>query len=491
MVRLRVALVAAFLLVVGACGGGTGATITVASTTATTTTLPATTTTTPPGFEVASEDGDLTVEVPFEAMAADPGITITLLTGDQYPPELAAAADDPDARIYDLGPEGTEFAAPVTVTRRIDASRFGELTATMVPAVVLMTYDSATGAYELYDDLRVTRDGDDILVSGTTTHFSPVVAVNLGGFVEINLDDYHLGYKTELGSSLQIGYKYYGSGMVPIDPPQMVEPMGYTRSAALSFGDITTAGSFQAAGDGVDLRGLDVMCDKIAMARPRLGAQVTIDPAAAASGFHSALILALIPTLVQIDLTMKIVADFYCLDPVTSFLVALAVTQVSLFTDHPGGAEYIAGANYYGGLSGFKLQIPFIPSLEGGWAGLICDNDRNGRVDPTDTFFAPWGLMREGDDLTYVAPLYGYGDYFVYLADASQVSAAPEGEEWTVSAALSGFGERYTGTGRFETSIGILGSGGNPFVYQVGPEEAESTAEVELQPFITRVNYQF
>lgn len=489
--RARVALVAAFLLMVGACGGGTAATTTVAPTTAATTTTAPTTTTTPPGFEVASEDGDLTVEVPFEAMAVDPGITITLLTGDQYPPELADAADDPDARIYDLGPEGTEFAAPVTVTRRIDASRFGELTPTMVPGVVLMTYDSATGAYELYDDLRVTRDGDDIFVSGTTTHFSPVVAVNLGGFVEMRLDDYHLGYKTELGTSLQIGYKYYGSGMVPIDPPQMVEPVGYTRSAALSFGSITTAGSFQAAGDGLDGRGLEVMCDKTAQIRPRLGARITIDPASPETGFHSDLISTLIPTLGRFELMMKIVADFYCLDPISSFLVALAVTHVSLYTDHPGGEEYIAGGDFYGGLSGFKLRLPFIPALEGRWAGLICDNDRNGRVDPTDTFFAPWGLMRDGDDLSYVAPLYGYGDYFVYLADASQFSAAPAGEQWTVSAALSAFEGKYTGTGRFETSIGILGSGGNPFVYQVGPEETETTADVELRPFITRINYQF
>ncbi|HAX82626.1 MAG TPA: hypothetical protein DCY40_08680, partial [Actinobacteria bacterium] len=359
MVKIRVALAVGFLLVVGACGGGTGATTTVAPTTVATT-VPATTTTTTttttlPGFEVSSEDGDLTVEVPFAAMAADPGITVRLLTPDEYPPELAGAADDPDARIYDLGPEGTEFAAPVTVTRRVDAARFGELTPTMVPAVVMMTYDAATGTYELYDELRVTRDGDDIFVSGTTTHFSPVVAVNLGGFIEMNLDDYHLGYKTELGSSLQIGYKYYGSGMVPIDPPQMVEPMGFSRSAALSFGDMTIGELFQAAGDRVDLRGLDVMCDEIAMARPRLGARLTIDPAAPESGFHSNLISTLIPTLAQIELTMKIVADFYCLDPVTSFLVALAVMQVALFTDHPGGEEYIAEENYYGGYSGFKL----------------------------------------------------------------------------------------------------------------------------------------
>ncbi|HEX5631239.1 MAG TPA: hypothetical protein VFY15_06245 [Acidimicrobiia bacterium] len=487
--RGRIALVLSLLLVVGACGGGGAATTTVA---ATTTTAAATTTTTEPaGFEVVSEDGDVTVEVPFDAMASDPGITITLLTGDQYPPELAAAADDPEARIYDLGPEGTEFAAPVTVTRRIDAARFGAISPTMVPAVVLMSYDAATSTYELYDDLRVTRDGDDIFVSGTTTHFSPSVAVNLGGFVEMQLDDYHLGYKTELGTSLQIGYKYYGSGMVPIDPPLMVEPIGFSRSAAFTFGDITTAGSFQAAGDGVDLRGLDVMCDKIAMARPRLGAKVTIDPAAPESGFHSNLISVLIPTLAQIELTMKIVADVYCLDPVTAFMISLAVMQVSLFTDHPGGEEYIPAENYYGGLSGFKLMTPFVPGLAGAWAGLICDNDRNGRVDPTDTFFRPWELMRDGDDLTYVSPLYGYGDYFVYFADASQFSAAPEGEEWAVSAALSAFGDKYTGTGRFETSIGILGSGGNPFVYQVGPEESEATAEVEVQPFITRLNYQF
>ncbi len=487
--RARLAVVASFLLVVGACGGDSG-TATVPSTAATTTTAVATTTTTEAGFEVVSEDGDLTIEVPIAAAASDPGITIRLLSGDEYPPELAAAADDPESRIYELGPAGLEFAAPVRVTRRIDAARFEGMAAAMVPAVVLMTYDASTATYELYDDLRVTRDGDDVFVSGTTTHFSPVIAVNLGGYVETHLDDYHLGYATEVGSSLKIGLKWYGGGLEQIDPPAMVDAVGYSRSAAVRFGMTTTAGFFAAAGAGVDTRGLEVACDKGAQFRPRLGAKVTIDPAGPDSGFHSNLIANLMPGR-QIELTMKMIEDFYCLDPATSFLAALTLVALALFTDHPGGQVYIPDENYYGGFSGFKLQTPFTPRLEGAWAGLICDNDQNGRVDATDTFFAPWGLMRDGDDLTYVAPLYGYGDYFVYLADASQFSAAPEGEQWTVSAALSAFGEKYTGTGRFETSIGILGSGGNPFVYQVGPDEAETTAEVELQQFITRLNFQF
>src|SRR3972149_4644973 len=113
--RHRYAVALAFLLVLVACGDDTGGSTSAVSTTVATTTTAPTTTTTPPGFEVTSEDGDLTVEVPFEAMASDPGITIRLLAGDEYPPELASAAENPKSRIYNLEPDGTVFAAPVTV----------------------------------------------------------------------------------------------------------------------------------------------------------------------------------------------------------------------------------------------------------------------------------------------------------------------------------------------------------------------------------------
>jgi len=474
--RSRLAVLVALLLVVGACGGGSGSSTT-AATGATTTTTVAATTTTNPGFEVTSEDGDLIVEVPAEAMATDPGITIGVLAPEDFPPELAAAADDPNARIYDLGPEGLEFAAPVTVTRRIDAARFEGLTADMVPLVAMITHNT-DGTYEAYDDLRVTRRGDDIFVSGTTTHFSPAIAVNLGQYVESYLDDPHLGYATEKGTGLQIGYRFYGSDLTALEPPAMLEPVGYTRSSDLEFG---ASGSM-----------LDVRCLDIGDAMPRLGVRVTLEAGAPESQVRLRTLPTLIPALERIEIMAKNISEFYCLDPATSIILALTVFAVSIFTDHPGGDTYIPNEEFYGGFSGALLRFSYAERLEGAWAGLICDNDNDGQLDPTDTWYAPWSLERNGDALEYVAPLYGYGNYFVYVIDGMQYSAPPEGQDWSVGEAVSLFRDKYTGAGRFEASIGLVATDQGLLQYQVGPAEGETTVgDAYLEQALVRTMLQF
>jgi len=473
--RSRLAVLVALLLVVGACGGASGSSTT--GTTAATTTTVATTTTTEPGFEVTSEDGDLTVEVPFEAMATDPGITIGVLAPEDYPPELAGAADDPDARIYDLGPEGLEFAAPVTVTRRIDAARFEGLTAEMVPLVAMVTVD-ADGTYQPYDDLRVTRRGDDVFVSGTTTHFSPAIAVNLGQYVESYLDDSHLGYATEKGTGLQIGYRYYASDLTALDAPAAAEPVGYTRSSALEFG---ASGSM-----------LDVRCLDIGDAMPRLGVRLTLEADAPETQARLRVLPQLNPALERIEIMAKNISDFYCLDPETSIVIALTVFALSIFTDHPGGIVHIPNEEFYGGFSGAKLSFSYSDRLQGAWAGLICDNDNDGQLDPTDTWYAPWGLERNGDALEYVAPLYGYGNYFVYVIDGMQYSGMPEGREWSVGTAIPAFQDKYTGSGRFEASIGLVATDLGLFQYQVGPDEGETRVDnAYLEQAVVRTIFQF
>lgn len=477
MVRVRVALAVVLTLMVGACGGGTGATTTGAPTTAATTTTAPTTTTTPPGFEVVSDDGDLTVEVPFAAMASDPGITIRLLAPEEYPPELAGVADDPEARIYNLEPEGLVFAAPVRVTRRIDAARFGEMTPTMVPIVALITRQP-DGTYEAYGDQRVTRNGDDVFVSGTTTHFSPSIAVNLGQYAEMTLDDHHLGFKAEMGTSLQIGYKWYDSAFTPLEAPVTYEPVGFSRSAAFQFG---TADAM-----------LDVSCSKIGQAMPRMGVKVTLDSAAPEGQVGLRTLPAFMPSLAVFETTLKIAQEFYCLDPATSFLVALAVLSFTIATDHPGGQVYIPDEDFRGGLSGSKVAFPYLARLEGAWAGLIEDNNGNGLLDSSDSIYAPWSLERNGDFLEYVAPLYGYGSYFVYVADASQFSGPPAGQEWGLTEGMQAFLSCYTGVGRFETSIGVLGTKTGLFEYQVGPQETETTVEDgSVQQMVFRTTFQF
>jgi hypothetical protein len=470
--RSRFAVVPALLLVVGACGGGTGSSTTV--TTAATTTVAETTTTTVPGFEVTSEDGDLTVEVPFEAMAEDPGITIRLLAPEEYPPELAAAADDPAARIYNLEPEGLQFAAPVTVTRRIDASRFEGMTDAMVPLVAMITRNP-DGSYEAYADQRVVRHGDDVFASGTTTHFSPAIAVNLGGYVEGYLDDYHLGYATEKGTSLQIGYRYYGADLTVLQAPALVEPVGYSRSGVLEFGTVDSM--------------LDLRCTDIGDAMPRLGVRLTLDASAPAGQLGLRILPSLMPALFQLEMMAKFVAEVLCFDPATSILLASAF-RLSIQTDHPGGETYIPNEDFYGGLSGGKLSFSYSDRIARSWAGLIGDTDNNGAIGPNDTWFAPWGLERNGDSLEYVAPLYGYGNYFVYVIDAPQYSGPPQGQQWNVGEALSLLRANYTGAGRFEASIGVVGSSAGLFQYQVGPQEAETILEdATLHQFVLRAQF--
>ncbi|HLE39619.1 MAG TPA: hypothetical protein VJA44_08225 [Acidimicrobiia bacterium] len=483
MLRARLALLSAFLLLVAACGGGTGSSTTAASNTgATTTTTAATTTTTAPtttttqaGFEVTSEDGDLTVEVPFDAMAEDPGITIRVLAPEEYPPELAGAAENPDARIYNLEPEGLQFAAPVTVTRRIDAERFGDLEAGDVPIVVLLTR-TADGVYEPYSDLRVVRNGEDVFVSGTTPHFSPVIALSEQQTLRLTLDDYHLGFGTELGTKLDIGYRYYDADENVLDPPTTSEPVGFSRSIALGF-DTTTAT-------------LGVACSKIGEAMPRLGVNVTLDAAAPAGQVGLRSVPGLIPSLTMLEVSLKVAQPFSCFDPLTSIL-GLILLGLAIATDHPGGIEWIAGGDFHGGNSGAYLSLADNPRLEGAWGGLIMDGNGNGFVDSTDTMYPPSPLEEMANMYAYVAALYTFGAYFVYLVDGAQYSGPPIGSQWTVGLGLEAFRLCYTGSGRFESSIGYVGVGGLPFLYEVGPGEEQVTPQDPIVEQFNRMNFQF
>ena len=91
-----------------------------------------------------------------------------------------------------------------------------------------------------------------------------------------------------------------------------------------------------------------------------------------------------------------------------------------------------------------------------------------------------------------MAPLYGYGNYFVYVIDAPQYSGLPQGQQWNVGEALSLFRANYTGTGRFEASIGVVGSSAGLFQYQVGPQEGETTLDNgALNQIVLRSQIQF
>lgn len=214
-VKHRVALALVFSLFAAACGSSGGdeatststtpsSTVSVASSDTTTSSVPAAepageaepesqtaesvAETAPPVTEpaptelisVASEDGELTVTLPSD-VAQELGVTVRRLDSSELPPEVAGGDNLDSVKVYELAPDGATFDEPVTVTRRFDVGAFDflELGPNDVPFITLLNRDSDE-KYEVLDDLTMTRIGDDLFVSGTTTHFSGFVAGNEG-----------------------------------------------------------------------------------------------------------------------------------------------------------------------------------------------------------------------------------------------------------------------------------------------------------------------
>jgi len=131
-----------------------------------------------PAQTVATADGGLKVTVPAGALAKPVRVRIRTLARGQYPPEVRNAKFRPGTKVYALEPSGTRFLKPVTITRRIDTKAAG-FPAGSVPGIVLATRD-AKGKWELLRSLRIRREGRTAVVSGTTRHFSSLLALDEG-----------------------------------------------------------------------------------------------------------------------------------------------------------------------------------------------------------------------------------------------------------------------------------------------------------------------
>ncbi len=474
--RVRLILVLVFVTAAAACAGsssGSTTTTTTVAASSSTTAAPSSTTTAPEGFTVTSDDGDLTIDVPFDAMAEDPGITIEVLAPEDYPPELAGAAENPNTKIYELGPTGLQFDAPVRVTRRIDAAGFPNLGDDQLPMVALVTRND-DGTYEPYGDLRVVRDGPDVFASGTTTHFSPVIAINMQQYATPSIDEYHLGYTTEIGVKIQVSYRFTDPDGKSLDPPDEISPYGFSRLGNILFG-----------GSGTDL---ELDCTEAGESMPRFGLTFTVDGMAPAGKVGAGSVKNLTGSDTKFGLTIKGAQKFTCLDPMSSFIQKLGATKVTAQVDHPGGKVFIPNEDFLGGLSGAQLRFEFSYSADGAWAGIIQDTDGNGVPSLGDTMYAPWTIMPyAGQNYAYgyVAPLYGYGRDFVYVIDATQFSGAPAGDSLNLGDAIQAYLDNYTGSARFETSFGILSVDQKAFYFDVGAEEAETTADTTAEPLST------
>jgi hypothetical protein len=464
------------LAVVGAaCGGGTADTSTTGpgSSAVTTSTAAATTTAVPQGFTVTSEDGDVTIEVPFEAMAEDPGITIRVLAPEEYPPELASAGNNPGTVIYSMEPDGLLFDAPVRVTRRLSVENVPGLPVDAIPIVTLVTSSADGSGFELLDDLVVLVDGEDFFVSGDTTHFSPLVTLSEQVFMRVRLAQTHDSFMTEIGVDFDLTPEFYGIDGSRLDAPEMVDGVGFTRhDDEIGFLEASHA--------------LGISCKIIGEYRPRVGFQINFRVAEAAANeatLRSSPLL--IPGLTDVPILAKTVAPLACVDPATS----LAGVRFELETavDHPGGEVFITGEAFGGGNSGGRIGFGRTLRLAGTWAGLIRDSNGNGEVDGSDLMYPVYQIEEMEEMFGYVAPLYSFGDYFIYVIDGNQYDWNPGDEYGTapVFEHLPVLRSLFRGPGRFEASIGVVGVDGNPFVFTVGSaEELKTEPDAELLLFV-------
>jgi hypothetical protein len=131
-----------------------------------------------PAQTAKSTDGGLTVSVPRGALAKRVRVRVRTLARAQYPPEIRNATFRPGTKVYALEPSGTRFLKPVTITRRVDTKVAGFKAGTL-PGVVLATRD-AKRQWELLKALRAKLDGRVLVVSGTTRHFSSLLALDQG-----------------------------------------------------------------------------------------------------------------------------------------------------------------------------------------------------------------------------------------------------------------------------------------------------------------------
>lgn len=119
----------------------------------------------PGGGSLASPDGLLTLSIPAGALAADTTLSIERLAGDGA-----------ELHIYEMLPEGLQFAVPATlqadVTTMLSSSSAARFELKSLPLIATTTPGSET--LEALDDLTLTADADagTLTLRGALSHFS-------------------------------------------------------------------------------------------------------------------------------------------------------------------------------------------------------------------------------------------------------------------------------------------------------------------------------
>ena len=115
----------------------------------------------PSGGAVSSSDGNLAVNIPAGALPAD----VTITTEPAAAPAAGAVGT-----VYEIGPTGTQFAMPVTLTLHYDMAALSGATESSLRVATF-----AGGSWQLLPGAVV--DTQAKTVSGVTTHLSPYAIV--------------------------------------------------------------------------------------------------------------------------------------------------------------------------------------------------------------------------------------------------------------------------------------------------------------------------
>lgn len=138
------------------------------------------------GATIATEDGGITLEIEPGALGQDTGVTVRRLDLEEDDIPFLVRSAEPVAT-WDLGPDGLVFDEPVGVTVRLpipDDAEAGD--DTVVPLFLAAVSDEDA---EPLDELRVERDGSELVVSGQLQHFSTLAAYDdLNRFTALAFD---------------------------------------------------------------------------------------------------------------------------------------------------------------------------------------------------------------------------------------------------------------------------------------------------------------
>jgi hypothetical protein len=130
-------------------------------------------------YVVTSADGVVTLEMPNREIE----VSVRRLGAGELPDDLQGAPII--GPVYSFEPDGAVFDKPVKITMRIPLDEFG-VSDTEVP-LPLPFLSSGNGAFDGLADLEIVITEDEVIITGTTTHFSNL-AQGDNGVADVSID---------------------------------------------------------------------------------------------------------------------------------------------------------------------------------------------------------------------------------------------------------------------------------------------------------------